>query len=67
MRLDELTRLAAADVGFGANAGLAGGDDDSLMRLVGWKTRQPLHHYGASAADAHAREADHRPMLGDRI
>jgi len=46
---------------------LAGGDDDSLMRLVGWKSRQMLHRYGASAADARAREAHHRLMLGDRI
>lgn len=46
---------------------LAGGDDDSLMRLVGWKSRQMLHRYGASAADARAREAHQRLMLGDRI
>ncbi|MGH9151556.1 MAG: tyrosine-type recombinase/integrase [Acidimicrobiales bacterium] len=46
---------------------LAGGDDDSLMRLVGWKSRQMLHRYGASAADARAREAHKRLMLGDRI
>ena len=31
---------------------MAGGDDDSLMRLVGWRSRQMLHRYGASAADA---------------
>jgi site-specific recombinase XerD len=29
---------------------MAGGDDDSLMRLVGWRSRQMLHRYGASAA-----------------
>ena len=46
---------------------LAGGDDDSLMRLVGWKSRQMLHRYGASAADARAHEAHKRLMLGDRI
>jgi site-specific recombinase XerD len=46
---------------------LAGGDDDSLMRLAGWKSRQMLHRYGASAADARAREAHQRLMLGDRI
>jgi integrase/recombinase XerC len=46
---------------------LAGGGDDSLMRLVGWKSRQMLHRYGASAADARAREAHQRLMLGDRI
>jgi site-specific recombinase XerD len=36
---------------------MAGCDDDSLMRLVGWRSRQMLHRYGASAADARAREA----------
>jgi site-specific recombinase XerD len=46
---------------------MAGGDDDSLMRLVGWKSRQMLHRYGASAADARAREAHQRLSLGDRI
>lgn len=46
---------------------LAGGDDDSLMRLVGWKSRQMLHRYGASAADARAHEAHKRLNLGDRI
>jgi site-specific recombinase XerD len=46
---------------------LAGGDDDSLMRIAGWKSRQMLHRYGASAADARAREAHQRLMLGDRI
>ena len=46
---------------------MAGGDDDSLMRIVGWKSRQMLHRYGASAADARAREAHQRLMLGDRL
>jgi site-specific recombinase XerD len=45
----------------------AGGDDDSLMRLVGWRSRQMLHRYGASAADARAREAHQRLMPGDRF
>jgi site-specific recombinase XerD len=45
----------------------AGGDDDSLMRLVGWRSRQMLHRYGASAADARAREAHNRLMPGDRF
>jgi hypothetical protein len=46
---------------------MAGGDDDSLMRLVGWRSRQMLHRYGASAADARAREAHPRLMPGDRF
>jgi integrase len=46
---------------------MAGGDDDSLMRLVGWRSRQMLHRYGASAADARAGEAHQRLMPGDRF
>ena len=46
---------------------MAGGDDDSLMRLVGWRSRQMLHRYGASAADVRAREAHQRLMPGDRF
>jgi integrase/recombinase XerC len=46
---------------------MAGGDDDSLMRLAGWRSRQMLHRYGASAADARAREAHQRLMPGDRF
>jgi hypothetical protein len=37
------------------------------MRLAGWKSRAMLQRYGASAADARAREA-HRPAFpGDRL
>jgi integrase len=43
---------------------MAGGDDDSLVRLVGWRSRQMLHRYGASAADARAREAHQCLMPG---
>lgn len=46
---------------------VAGGDDDSLLRLAGWKSRQMLHRYGASAADSRAREAHRRLSLGDRL
>lgn len=39
---------------------LAGGDDDSLMRLAGWSARSMLNRYGASAADVRARATHSR-------
>lgn len=50
------------------HARLAGMDDDSLMRLAGWRSRQMLHRYGASAADARALDTRRRvSMLGDKL
>lgn len=46
---------------------LAGGDDDSLMRLTGWRSRAMLGRYGASAADERAREAHRRLGIGDKL
>ena len=37
------------------------------MRLAGWKSRQMLGRYGASAADQRAREAHRHHGLGDRL
>lgn len=45
----------------------AGGGETDLMRLMGWKSRQMLGRYGASAADERAREAHRRMGLGDLI
>jgi site-specific recombinase XerD len=44
-----------------------GGQEQDLMRLAGWKSREMLGRYGASAADQRAREAHKRMSLGDRL
>lgn len=44
-----------------------GGQEQDLMRLAGWKSREMLARYGASAADQRARDAHKRMGLGDRL
>jgi len=45
----------------------AGGSEGDAMRLFGWRSREMLGRYGASAADDRARDAARRLALGDQL
>lgn len=44
-----------------------GNTEGDAMRIFGWRSRQMLNRYGASAADERAREAYRRSGFGDRL
>lgn len=43
------------------------GEGTDLMRITGWKSREMLDRYGASAADERARKAHRKLSPGDRF
>lgn len=44
-----------------------GGQEQDLMMLAGWRSRQMLDRYGKSVADERAKAAHRRARLGDKL
>lgn len=45
----------------------SGGQEEDLMMLAGWRSRQMLGRYGAAVADSRAKSAHRRARLGDKL
>ncbi|WP_201298275.1 tyrosine-type recombinase/integrase [Nocardia sp. CY41] len=45
----------------------SGGQEQDLMMLAGWRSRQLLSRYGAAVADSRAKAAHRRARLGDKL
>lgn len=45
----------------------AGGTENALMRLAGWRSRTMIDRYGAAVADSRARDAYRNLSPGDRL
>jgi site-specific recombinase XerD len=46
---------------------LHNGNEDALMRIMGWKSREMLSRYGSSAGEARARQQHTELSPGDRL
>ncbi|QWF80170.1 tyrosine-type recombinase/integrase [Amycolatopsis sp. CA-230715] len=46
---------------------LEGGNENDLMRIMGWKSREMLGRYGSSAASERAHKSAREMAIGDRV